>query len=53
MVKLETKPYTLVYKEIISKIETVDNDEYYGPIFRQRLAAWAGYGMYVCSLFVL
>ena len=47
MVKLEAKPYSLVYKEILNKIEIVDDDEYYGPIFRERLAAWAGYGMYV------
>ena len=31
---------------------TVDQDDHYGPLLRQRLAAWAGFGEYVCSFLV-
>jgi len=30
-------------------METVDEDSYYGPLLRQRLTAWAGFGEYVHS----
>jgi hypothetical protein len=43
-VKLESKRYAKVYKTILESIETVDKNEYYGPLLRQRLAAWAGFG---------
>jgi hypothetical protein len=46
-VKLESKRYTKVYNTILESIETVDKNEYYGPLLRQRLAAWAGFGEYV------
>ncbi|KAF9784420.1 hypothetical protein BJ322DRAFT_1109133 [Thelephora terrestris] len=48
-VKLETKPYTNVYNEILNKMKIVDEHEHYGPLLRERLAAWAGFGMSTSS----
>jgi hypothetical protein len=48
-VKLESKHYVKVYNTILNSMETVGDDDYYGPLLRQRLAAWAGFGEYVFS----
>lgn len=45
MVKLERKLYKEVYDEILRAMTTVEGDLIYGPLFHERLAAWAGFGM--------
>jgi hypothetical protein len=44
-VKLEGKLYKQVYDEILRAMDTVDSDSIDGPHLRERLAAWAGFGM--------
>ena len=46
-VKLESKQYAKTYKAILNGMEAVDQDEHHGPLLRQRLAAWAGFGQWV------
>lgn len=49
-VKLERKAYKLVYDEILRTMAVVENDPIDGPRLHERLAAWAGFGMYVSTL---
>jgi hypothetical protein len=44
-VKLEGKLYKPVYDEILLAMDTVDGDTVDGPNLRERLAAWAGFGL--------
>jgi hypothetical protein len=48
-VKLESKRYGKISRAILARIELVDDNAYYGPLFRQHLAAWAGFGECVYS----
>lgn len=48
-VKLEQKTYKPVYGEILSAMAAVENNRIDGPRLRERLAAWAGFGMYVLT----
>ncbi|KAF9786188.1 hypothetical protein BJ322DRAFT_1020281 [Thelephora terrestris] len=43
-VKLERKPYKEVYDEILLAMATVEDDPIDGPLLKERLAAWAGFG---------
>jgi len=52
-VKLESKHYVKVYNAILNGIETVEWNDHYGPLLRQHLAAWAGFGEYVHSSLTL
>jgi len=49
-VKLERKVYKSVYDEILRTMAVVENDPIDGPRLRERLTAWAGFGMYVSML---
>jgi hypothetical protein len=44
-VKLEGKLYKAVYDEILHAMALVEDDAIDGPRLRERLAAWAGFGM--------
>ena len=46
-VKLDSKQYGKISKAILDSMEIVDRNIHYGPLLRQRLAAWAGFGEYV------
>lgn len=46
-VKLECDDYGLVYDAILNGLEAVEKDGVDGPLLRQRLASWAGFGMCV------
>lgn len=48
--KLETKQYGKIYNAILNGLDTVDKHDYYGPLLRQRLAAWAGFDEFVFPL---
>lgn len=46
-VKLERKDYVLIYDEILEAMARVEDNPIDGPLLHERLAAWAGFGMYV------
>lgn len=46
-VKLECDDYGVVYDTILNKLGAVEQDVIHGPLLKQRLASWAGFGMYV------
>jgi len=46
-VKLECDDYGEVYDAILDGLETVGQHEIDGPLLHERLASWAGFGVYV------